>query len=147
MGVTVTKSPMPRLLSGVGQLSGFKRGLMAAGLHLKGKMAIYPPRKRMAMGFVSAKQRKFFFWALRTGRIEVPYRRGLSPNSERLAQRWTAVQRGLSTIVGNNASYAPYVQGNRQSAYHKRVGWKTARDVLKAEKTRLLAIIVAELKK
>src|SRR3990167_3779113 len=42
----------------------------------QGFLANYPPRPvSFHARFVSDKQRRFFFWALREGKIQVPYRR------------------------------------------------------------------------
>lgn len=100
--------------------------LLAGGLRFKGIVATYPPANRRPQGFISDRQRRGFFALLRSGAIEVPYRRGLSPNSEGLGRRWTAQMQGNNTvIVGNNASYAPLVQGNSRTQYHRVTGWKT----------------------
>ena len=76
------------------------------------------------------KQRRYFFWALNAGIIEVPYRRGQSPNSERLGTQWHARQTDLSMTLGNRASYAPYLHGREsQSPYMANRGWRKLWDV------------------
>jgi len=47
--------------------------------------------------------------------------------SETLGRRWASdvSANGMSAKVGNNASYAPFVQGKEQVWYHKRTGWRT----------------------
>jgi hypothetical protein len=79
--------------------------------------------------FKSDKQRRFFFAALRDGRIRVPYVRGMDPRSEALGQAWaTQVEAGpeaITGLLGNNSSYFEVVQGDNQSEYMKAVGWKT----------------------
>src|SRR3990172_4843367 len=72
------------------------------------------------------KQRKFFFAALREGRIEVPYRRGQSPGSERYGTQWyaKALRGGFQTEIGNRASYAKWLAGPQQSRYMANRGWR-----------------------
>ena len=88
-------------------------GIKTAALHIKGKIAQYPPVKRLTRAsvygssFQTDKQRRYFFYALAKGKIEVPYRRGESPGSRTLGRRWTIAtsNNGLTAIVGNNAPY------------------------------------------
>jgi phage gpG-like protein len=49
--------------------------------------------------------------------------------SETLGRRWTTKVTADSAVVGNNASYAPFVQGDKQPAFHRARGWKTVEDV------------------
>lgn len=62
------------------------------------------------------------------------YRRGIDPRSERLGQRWTsnvqATGSGLRGTVGNNASYAPWVQASAFQARTHRNRWQTDVDVM-----------------
>jgi hypothetical protein len=129
---------------------------MTAGIHqstaiVRKALATYPPRRAgVKVIFSSDRQRKGFFAKLRSGEIEVPYRRGVSPGSEKLGAGWTTeVKTVRSThikgIVGNRASYGPLVQGEQQTAMHKGTGWKTVEWVLatkKAEIERKLADLV-----
>jgi len=48
--------------------------------------------------------------------------------SESLKHKWTVKSRarGMTSIIGNNASYAPYVHGKRQAPFHARRGWVRA---------------------
>lgn len=110
--------------------------LTAMGVHIKGRISAYPMgNQHRPQPFVSEKQRKYFFWALREGLIEVPYRRGQSPGSEDLAQSWWTKSEGaLKVLVGNDTSYGPLVQGpGTQTAYHQATGWKTTDDVVEEE--------------
>lgn len=49
--------------------------------------------------------------------------------SETLGRRWTTRVTANQAVVGNNASYARFVQGDKQAALHKRRGWVSTRDV------------------
>jgi len=130
-------------LSDLGQLSKVHAGIQAAGMYLKGKLAVYPPRKRVTIaslgGWKSEKQRRWFFAALREGKIEVPYRRGSSPGSEDLANKWTSKydQSKFEAVVGNNASYARFVMGDKQSSMMKVIGWKTVETIATDETKRV----------
>ena len=133
----------------IGKLDVIKAGLKAGGLHVKGKLAQYPPRKYLPQPFKTDKSRRFFFAALKDGRIQVPYRRGQSPGSEDLGQKWTVKERkgGLQVVVGNNVSYGPLVQGPEQSGYMKAIGWKTTDQIAKEETAAVNKILAAAIEK
>ena len=97
----------------------------------------YPPPSRGPMKWKSEKQRRWFFAALRRGEIEVPYRRGQSPGSERLGASWTkrvtATGTEFRATIGTNVSYARYVQDSGfQAAIHKG-NWQTVQDVVRRQ--------------
>lgn len=50
--------------------------------------------------------------------------------SERLYFKWKIEQVGNGARISNTASYAGWVQGNKQTKVMKRIGWKTYKDVL-----------------
>lgn len=121
-------------------------GLMAAGTHLKGKIAQYSGRSSRPQGFKTDLQRRGFFAKLRSGEIEVPYRRGQSPGSESLGRKWTVQADGdKRVVVGNNASYGPLVQGPQQTAYHQQTGWQTTDDVVAAEAGVVTEIVMQQI--
>lgn len=116
--------------------------LLAGGAHLKTAMQVYPnasrPTRASIYGkpFQSRRQQRYFFYALKAGLIQVPYRRGSSPGSRNLKQQWTvqATNDGMTVEIGNNTPYGPLVQGQgRQSLYMKAVGWQTEKQVLAKE--------------
>ena len=135
----------------IGKLDVIKAGLKEAGTHVKGKLgpSNYPPRKYLPQPFKTDKSRRFFFAALKDGRIQVPYRRGQSPGSEDLGQKWTVKARkgGLQVVVGNNVSYGPLVQGPEQSGYMKAIGWKTTDQIAKEETAAVNKILAAAIEK
>ncbi len=123
-----------KLLKKLGKmgLQVYRPAIAESGAHIKSVIAVYPPRRHGKQPFKSARQRAFFFYALKNGLIEVPYRRGLSPKSEALGRKWTVEFRdgGKTAVVGNNVSYGPLVQKHdKQSMYHRVTGWKTDRQV------------------
>ena len=145
-GATIEIKGMDELVKKLDDLSklrkvhaGFKAGL----LYLKGKIATYPPQKHITIaslgGWKSDKQRRWFFANLRAGTIDVPYRRGQSEGSEDLANKW-AIKYDKSKFegtVGNNASYARMVMGDKQTKMMKMIGWKTVDTVAKDETKRV----------
>lgn len=125
-----------------------KTAIQAGGLYVKGKIAEYPPRSSRPQPFKTDKSRRFFFAALKDGRIDVPYRRGQSPGSEKLGQSWTVrmVDNGMTAEVGTNVSYAKLVQKEgEQSHYHKVTGWKTDEQIVKQERSNVVKAVEREI--
>lgn len=61
-----------------------------------------------------------------------------------LGRRWnskvTSSGTGLVGRVGNNVPYAPFVQSNMfQTVWHRRSGWKTDQDAVRANEDAILA--------
>lgn len=133
------------------QLRQLQAAVKAAATHVKGKAAQYPSgNQHRQQDFVSAKQRRGFFAKLRKGEIEVPYRRGVSPNSETLGRKWaiTTSNNGLTATVGNNVSYGPLVQGpGTQTRYHATTGWKTTDEIADAERQIVVEFLEQELER
>jgi len=117
----------------------FGRATMAGALKmLHDVLRKYPARRYGAKAdFVSAKQARAFFVKMSTGEIEVPYRRGQSPGSERLGASWTMAtvvspSQGIRGVLGTRVSYAKYVQDEDwQTAMHKTTGWPTIQGVVR----------------
>lgn len=129
--IVVTVEGIPELQARLGRAlsDAVLRGAMTQATALvQRRLAVYPPASHRKMVWVSEKQRRFFFAALREGTIEVPYRR-----TGTLGRRWTSAITGsgdnLVGTVGNNTSYGPYVMSRAdQAAYHAGV-WPVAEDV------------------
>jgi len=91
----------------------------------------YPERPSAGSfaGFVSDKQRRWFFAALRRGDITVPYVR-----TGALGRRWTTkITMGPDALVGtigNDTEYAPFVQSKDQQAQIHQGRWETIEQVL-----------------
>ncbi|MCP4536248.1 MAG: hypothetical protein GY832_03805 [Chloroflexi bacterium] len=132
------------------QLRHVLAALNAGALHIKEKIATYPPVPGRPQPFVSPKQRRGFFAHLRSEDIEVPWRRGISPGSQRMGARWTIKKsaNGMRYSVGNNASYARLVQGPRlQTRYHATTGWQTTTQVAASEGPTVVALVREGLQK
>lgn len=129
---------------------GLRRGLRAAALYLRGRLGRYPPVSRRAVGqFLTERQKRFLWAASKASDIEIPYRRGLSPGSERMGMRWDIEVRnsGLTQVIGNSSSYINYVQGDDQSVYHRETGWQKIEDIVDDEEENVLGIIAGEVAK
>src|SRR3990167_2905281 len=69
------------------QLRGLRGALLAGGAHVAGKMKEYPAARHGPQPFKTEKQRRYVFWAMARGIIQIPYRRGQSPGSRNLKQQ------------------------------------------------------------
>ena len=138
------------LMAKLEQLRGMAwlRGVMTGALSdLKNWIAEYPPSSEANIPY----QRRWYQrgygtrWTRKDGSI------GGRATSEQLGQRWTyrVDDNGRGGVVGNNASYAKWVQGPEQNRWHERRGWRTTQqavteqgpkviDKIRAEITRLL---------
>lgn len=132
--ITFDLGNVPTMIDRWKQLKALEQAVGETALYLRGKVSEYPRVRSRPMRFVSARQRRAFFAMLRSGEIEVPYRRGMSPGSETLGRRWAVEtsNSGLTATVGNNVKYAEYVVGERQASYHKG-NWVKTSDVVKRE--------------
>jgi len=83
-----------------------------------------PPQRPYPKMLRTAKQRRYFFWALKEGIIQVPYVR-----TGKLGQSWTYkitdTGAGLRGVVGTNMSYAKVTQNGESQAMIHRGNWLT----------------------
>jgi len=83
-----------------------------------------PPQRPYPKMLRTAKQRRYFFWALKQGIIQVPYVR-----TGKLGQSWTweitQTSAGLRGGVGTNLGYAKWVQKEDSQARIHRGNWLT----------------------
>jgi hypothetical protein len=137
VSINIDADDLIRKITTLQELRRVKAAMKMAGVFLRGKMATYPARRfgpnpgLRGKSEKAAKMRRGFFAKLRSGEIEVPYRRGISPGSETLGRRWTVTQSGdgMTVTIGNNASYAQLVQSaDKQTQYHKTTGWLTEQE-------------------
>lgn len=123
--------------------SDFRRvmrtGCVAAAQIAADAMKEYPPspigRPQFPDGFPTLAMQRGFFARLNSGEIEVPYRRGQSPGSQRLNTKWKVRPlRGLAAEAINFTSYGVWVHGDEEQArYHKDTGHKTESSVVEDE--------------
>jgi hypothetical protein len=134
ISVKIDTGDLEKVARKLNVLPAFKDGIKAGAIYVKGVIAEYPP---MSSGNMPGAYPKKWYvrgkgphWALKGGGIH--FRR----TSEVLGKRWThkIFNDGLSAVVGNNASYAPYVQSREhQPPWHKAHGWNTAENVVETE--------------
>ena len=89
----------------------------------------YPAQSNAPQPFKTERQRRWFFWALKNGIINVPYKRtGI------MASSWRATKRGDSDwVIENSAAYTALVVGRgTQAQYHKNHWW-VAQDIIEEE--------------
>lgn len=104
---------------------------VAVAAEAQNRLAVYPPASRKGQPFKTEKSRRFFFAALRSGAIEVPYRRG-GRNSQTLGRKWVIQPDGDGATLTNTAGYSDLVQGGQAQAAYHRGNWTT--DTIVAEK-------------
>jgi hypothetical protein len=79
-------------------------------------------------GFFSDKQRRWFFAALASGELNIPYNR-----TGTLAAGWKLEKAGDNFTLVNDVPYAPYVQGfSGQSRHEGMVGWKRINQIIES---------------
>lgn len=86
-------------------------------------IASYPSPSRAKQPFKTAKQRMFFFAALRSGQIQVPYRR-----SGDLGRSWVTEPTTNGAELKNTRGYADLVHDAKAQAKYHRGVWKTDQD-------------------
>jgi hypothetical protein len=109
----------------------------AVAKYLRNVLQNYPPQKRVpfreAYGPMSAKQRRFFFAALKRGEITVPYKR-----TQTLRNNWEIVGAGETAILVNETPYAHLVMGEgEQARMMEMIGWKTTDAVVEEREARI----------
>jgi hypothetical protein len=97
------------------------------GPYLLHVLQTYPPphhvSRKAAYGksFQTARQRKWFFWALDNGLINVPYHR-----TQGLRNAWKRIGSGREQILVNESEAAIWTMDDqRQARLNKLVGWQT----------------------
>ena len=134
----------------LGQLEGLrsmKGVLMTAGMMLKDYIAEYPaatevntpggPGSRWYQRGYGPK------WMRKDGAVN-----GIE-SSQALGRRWTVVAKSdREVLVGNSASYAPYVQSaEKQAGFHKRRGWRTDEMAIKEMAPKIERMAAVEVKR
>jgi len=138
IGISVTYSTgefqrLSRKLSDFERRQVLHQTVEEVGAFLLPKLKKYPPRRyvsrKAAYGrtFFSDRQRRWFFAALRSGELSIPYGR-----SGTLAAGWEVQPVGTQEVrLVNSVGYAGYVMGDTQSRHEKLVGWRTVRQYVR----------------
>lgn len=120
---------------------------------------VYPRTGGGLSKFKTLKQQRFFFYALSTGLIKVPYRR-TNALYRSLTSTVEYKNKTLLIYVGTNSRVAVYVIGfprqpglaypkgsNQQSFYHKQTGHKSLPGRIKDKQSDLIRLFITELQK
>ena len=132
MNLSVTIHGLDKLIAKYGKgadpiIKALTRGIAE---DIRARMAKYPGKVKYPIQWASDAQRRAYF-AKRKGMG--PYVRQSDSWSERLGPSWATENRGLDAVVGNKATYAPWVQSKeRQQPMHKNTGWVTDKDAIQA---------------
>jgi hypothetical protein len=141
--ITITGvAPLLRKLDAITADRTLRTAMNASLSMLQSDLQKYPkpPTAGSFPGFVSVKQRRYFFWALRSGRITVPYRR-----TGMLGRAWTSriTGRGLNMVgvIGNvmGKSYGRYVQDRQRQARIHQGRWATVQAVARRRRRAVVA--------
>ena len=139
--MTIQIEGMDELLKRITTIQQFrhvKASFRKAGVVLKGYISRYPGERHgrnpnlYGNSARAQRMRAGYFARLKSGEIDVPYRRGMSSGSQKLGHSWTVTQPagGFTTIIGTSVGYSPLVQDEtRQAMYHKATGWVTVQRV------------------
>lgn len=143
MSIEIKVTGLKELAERLDATEGLKSGIQAAILYVKGKIAKYPPATAAnkpgrfdAKGKPMGWYERGMGWHSPSGRV---YAR-----SETLGRRWTTTTKsnGYIGVVGNNATYAKYVQDrDHQAWFHGIRGWKTVQDIAETELETIKKII------
>lgn len=133
------------MLASIADPKTIAAAVKAAALHVKGKIAQYPPATvaNQPKAYIPGQwntwyQRGFGSkWARADGTV------GTRKSSETLGRKWTIEtrDRGMTAVVGNNVSYGPFVQGDEQTWFHKAHGWKTTEQIADQEREAVVRTI------
>ena len=93
------------------------------------KLAQYPPASRAKQPFVSDKSRRYFFAALRSGALVVPYRRSGALGKP---DNWTQTPSGDGLTLTSQMEYSGLVRSKGKQANYFKGNWLTDEDIAEA---------------
>ena len=141
----ITIEGLPELLRKIDNLQDMKRvanAMRAAALHVKGKISRYPPES------AANRPKERGSWYERGYGTRWPG--GGRKTSETLGRKWTISDKdgGLTQYIGNNVSYAKFVQGpDDQAKIHEIRGWKSTDVVAEEEAKTVVKFVKDEVEK
>lgn len=117
----------------------FRMAMWSAGQTVLNELTNYPPEYGGDKGAVAkhwtTKQRRWFWWAFKSGKLTLPYKRGTDKRSQKLGASWNSkVKEGsgyMETTVGTRVTYARYVMDELKQAFIHKGRWATIQDVAK----------------
>jgi hypothetical protein len=116
-------------------------------IYLWENLPIYPPKPAAgeASRYWTDRQRRWFFWALRNGRVDSPYRRKLSGGLRgSMSTEVRSAAGRVEGLVGPNVKYAPYVVGQDKQARIHQGRWWVFEDSIERNMDGAIRIIEAE---
>ena len=120
-------------LSGAGLLKFKSRVTYYVAVAIKGVIKPYKPQHPGKVIWPSEKARRYYFAMRRERGLPMEYKRGNDPMSQRVSQSWTVARGNEDAVLGNRATYAPYVASEQyQTEQHAATGFVT--DAQAAEK-------------
>lgn len=139
--ILITIKNLDEIMDAMGELAtmAWVRGILgAAAQDVKSAVAVYPPETeanapRGFNTFYNTRTRKadntWYVRGFGTRRVRKDGSIGGRQTSQTLGRRWTTRVADTWAKIGNNASYAMYVQDeDMQAAFHKERGWVTVQD-------------------
>ena len=116
-----------------------QKAMKTGVLYIHQQVPPYPPQGgAKGQGFKTAKQRRWFFWALRTGQITVPYRRTMTLGRSITTFKGKGslsevkpINEGVRGVIGTAIPYAQYVVGPQQAEVHRGKWWLLLDEVKK----------------
>jgi len=128
-------------LTKLSQLNRVRKTISQQGVLLQRYVRTYPKKVYSPNPLIKSdpKVRRGFFARLKSGEIQVPYRR-----TRKLGNSWSVHTslNGFSVTVENNMPYAPLVQGwDEQVTRHKWSGWITEKGAMMVKQNEIIANI------
>lgn len=127
--LNVEYDALKRTMQKVRRSEGFKDGMQDGARYFAAQLAKYPPERHGPAIWSNdpvkrVRQIRGFFYYLRKGLIEVPFRR-----TRALANAWRVIVRGMTWEARNDQPYASLTQGRKRTRYHALTNWKTPPEV------------------
>jgi len=79
--------------------------------------------------------------------VGMQYKYGNNMKSEQLGSKWTMKKLPYGVRIDNEASYAKYVHGNKQSSVMEGIGWRKTSDVFPGASAKIVKRIDTWIKK
>jgi hypothetical protein len=114
-----------------------------AGEYMRGQLRKYPAYQYVSRArsygkpFQSERQRRWFFAALRSGELMLPYRR-----TNALKQGWQLTRFGENDLLlTNEVSYAKFVQQSPQARMMIYIGWRSQETIVYYERAQIQRVV------